>query len=194
MNNFVVVINSVNDAYTNVKERNYDYINEELTFLTLIVKKNQKESVKIAQMIITEKGDEYFDEYYDENSDESDLEDEEENQKNIIETKLKLLNNTWVGTSDLKRKNTFAILNTRHDNQAASRLYQNNFPDLQIFGLLGYEQSGHDYFPIKYMESGEEVQPKVDRTPTEQNNVIYEATSFETGQYDCSVLTVFELN
>lgn len=56
MNNLVVVGNSVHDAFTNKKNRNYQYINDEITFLTLICKKNKQESVKIAQMIMTERG------------------------------------------------------------------------------------------------------------------------------------------
>ena len=46
----------VDDAYTNVKKREYKYINEEVTFLTLIGKKNKNDCVTIAQMLVEEQG------------------------------------------------------------------------------------------------------------------------------------------
>ena len=52
-----MVGNVVNDAYTNVKERVYEMgDNFEITFVTLICKNNLQDSVRIAQVVISEKG------------------------------------------------------------------------------------------------------------------------------------------
>ncbi len=54
--NLVVIGNCVNDAYTNVKEREYATENAEITFVTLMCKKSQQDSVRIAQMVVSSKG------------------------------------------------------------------------------------------------------------------------------------------
>ena len=150
----------------------------------------------MAQIILTEKGDEY-----DSESEEDNGGNQRENQLVINDGSFKqILQNKINNVKILKDINmeddneTFALLNTnkygrihKQLNQQAS-LFSVEFPNIPIIGCLGFSQIGHDFFPI---ESSKNQQINI--TPTNANKFNYDAKFYESHLFNSTVFTVILL-
>ncbi len=110
----------------------------------------------------------------------------------MIDLKLKLLKDTWAGNNDFNEKNTFGLLNMvpATMSEMIGPLLNVNFPKLPIFGCIGHEIYGHDFFPIDKIK----ITEPLERRPTKENKINYNTMIYEHGKHDCAVLTIISLN
>lgn len=197
--NFAVAGNQANDVFVHNLPREYRYISEEITILSLVCKKEYIESVKVAQIILPEKGDDYDE--YDSESDEDNDGDQREDQlvinngsfEQILQNKVNTLKN--LKEINLEDDNeTFVLLNTnkygrihKQPNEQAS-LFSKEFPNIPIIGCLGFSQIGHDFFPIEPSKN-----QKINITPTNSNKFNYDAKFYESHIFNSTVFTIISL-
>ena len=197
--NFAVTGSLVNEIYVHDSPREYQFISDEITILSLSCKKEYNESVKVAQMILTEKGDDY-DEYYSESDEENEdnrrndpLIVNNENYTQVFGMKINALKKSKLVNSH-NEANTFVLLNTNKYtninkivNQQAS-LFHDEFPKWPIVGLLSFHQIGHDFFPTEQNEN-----QRNDITPNNSNKFNYDVKLYETGMFSSAIFTVISL-
>jgi hypothetical protein len=165
-NGFIFNGCSINDCFTNKKQRDYKYINYELTFLILISRKDCANRVNLAQICVPcinddESTRKHNDSYINRLIN---LEDDEDNMypsdDQIRKRKMNILKtnylNYFVDNLNKKTNKIFAFQNITSKNRSdfddndllinkESVLFRNYFPDIDLFGLSCYSQIGHDF-------------------------------------------------
>ena len=178
-NAFVLAGGKVTDLVSSCHKREYKYLNEEITFITLISKKSASECVKIAQFFVASK-DEY-------NSDESDESENEfvNNQREVtMNLKLQSLKKlTWLKDLNQKNEHIFTLFHSNtysKKHNALSKeasMFKSFFPNIQLYGFYCHSQFAHDFFPSDLSDHGADI--------SKRNDIKY----YENGNHICSVFT-----
>jgi hypothetical protein len=145
--------------------------------------------LKISTEIYFYIGEDYYDEHYEENSTDS---EDDETIKSVIDSKLNLIEDTWLGSCDFNNKSTFGILNMvpATMSEMIGPLLNIHFPKLPIFGCIGHEIYGHDFFPV----DDSKINEPLDRRATKENKINYDTMIYEHGKHDSAVFTIVSLN
>jgi len=209
--NFVVVGAHVDEVFVHDSPRDYEFISDEITIVSLACKKECNETVKLAQIVLPEKGVEYDDHNSDSDEDDEDNEDDEDDEEDeenervdrmvvdadsfssVFAKKINALKNTEILNSQ-HESNTFVLMNTniygsinKSVNEQAS-LFQNEYPNLPIFGCLGFDIISHDYFPTEIGKN-----QIVDTNPTKLNKFNYDVKAYDKHIFESTTFTVISL-
>ena len=182
-NMFVLAGGKVTDLVSSCHKREYKYLNEEITFVTLTSKKTADECVKIAQFFVASK-----DEYNSEESDESDDEFANNQREVLMNSKLQSLQKlTWLKDADQNNGNMFTLFNANtysKKHNAVSKeasMFKSLFPNIQLYGLYCHSQFAHDFFPGESGAKRDDI--------SKSNDIKY----YEDGKHICTVFTVVSL-
>ena len=197
--NFAVVGNQASEVYVHNLSKEYTFINDEITILSLVCKKGCA-SVQVAQMVLQEKSLDFEEDVYDDaDSDEENPRappnDErfilKENLAHVFEKKATMMNDSLIDYKN-DNYNAFVLYNTngfskvnKLENYKTS-LFKSFFPNVRIVGCLGYSQIGHDFFPINRKEN-------VSAAPNSTNKFNYDATFYNNDIYESSIFTMITM-
>ena len=214
-NGFIFNGCSINDCFTNKKQRDYKYINYELTFLVLISRKDCVNKVNLAQICVPcinddESTRKYNDSYINRliNLEDDDNEDNMyPSDDQIRKRKLTILKTNYLNyfvdnlNPNQKTNKIFAFQNITSKNRCdfdnkdllinkESVLFRNYFPKIDLFGLSCYSQIGHDFI----IESNDNNNNQDNLSVKSQQDLFNFDISFYPITKRCCIFTLISLD